>query len=112
MNTMRLFFLALTAAAFLQPAAAHNPDYSHDSCSGLFPDGSPIPEWFSDTASVAAGRKIKEYRLTDYNIFPDGRLHTTEIQALIDYAAAIDCSLPESHVRGLVTRNVRLTLVK
>ena len=85
---MRLFFLALTAAAFLQPAAAHNPDYSHDSCSGLFPDGSPIPEWFSDTASVAAGRKIKEYRLTDYNIFPDGRLHTREIQALIDYAAA------------------------
>lgn len=53
-----------------------------------FPDGTEIPEWFRQTASVDIESLGKKYVLTDYEIFADGRLHTEEIQALIDQAAA------------------------
>lgn len=53
-----------------------------------FPDGTEIPEWFRQTASVDIESLGKKYVLTDYEIFADGRLHTEEIQALIDEAAA------------------------
>lgn len=53
-----------------------------------FPDGTEIPEWFRQTASVDIESLGKKYVLTDYEIFADGRLHTEEIQALIDEASA------------------------
>lgn len=53
-----------------------------------FPDGTPIPEWFSQNQSVDINKLGKKYVLTEYDIFADGRLHTEEIQALIDEAAA------------------------
>ena len=54
----------------------------------LFPDGTEIPEWFRQNEPVNIEKLGKKYVLTDYEIFADGRLHTTEIQALIDKAAA------------------------
>ncbi len=54
----------------------------------LFPDGTEIPEWFRQNAPVNIEKLGKQYVLTDYEIFADGRLHTEEIQALIDKAAA------------------------
>ena len=54
----------------------------------LFPDGTEIPEWFRQNESVNIENIGKQYVLTDYEIFADGRLHTEEIQALIDKAAA------------------------
>ena len=54
----------------------------------LFPDGTEIPEWFRQNESVNIENLGKQYVLTDYEIFADGRLHTEEIQALIDKAAA------------------------
>ena len=54
----------------------------------LFPDGTEIPEWFCQNESVNIENLGKQYVLTDYEIFADGRLHTEEIQALIDKAAA------------------------
>lgn len=53
----------------------------------LFPDGTEIPQWFKDTQSVDLSKLGKQYKLTDYRIFADGRIHTEEIQALIDKAA-------------------------
>ena len=54
----------------------------------LFPDGTEIPEWFRQNEPVNIEKLGKKYVLTDYEIFADGRLHTAEIQALIDKAAA------------------------
>ena len=53
-----------------------------------FPDGTEIPEWFRQNETVDIEKFGKKYVLTDYEIFADGRLHTEEIQALIDKAAA------------------------
>lgn len=53
-----------------------------------FPDGTEIPEWFRQNESVDIEKLGKKYVLTDHEIFADGRLHTEEIQALIDKAAA------------------------
>ncbi len=54
----------------------------------LFPDGSEVPEWFRNIDPVKLEGLGQQYKLTDYRIFADGRVHTTEIQALIDKAAA------------------------
>lgn len=52
-----------------------------------FPDGMEIPEWFRQNEPVNLQNLGKKYVLTDYEIFADGRIHTEEIQALIDKAA-------------------------
>lgn len=52
-----------------------------------FPDGTEIPEWFRQNDPVNVKNLGKKYVLTDYEIFADGRIHTEEIQALIDKAA-------------------------
>ena len=52
-----------------------------------FPDGTEIPEWFRQNEPVDLQNLGKKYVLTDYEIFADGRIHTEEIQALIDKAA-------------------------
>ncbi len=53
----------------------------------FFPDGTPIDEWFYDTAIPTLDELGRQYVLTQYNIFDDGKIHTKEIQALIDMAA-------------------------
>lgn len=53
----------------------------------LWPDGTVVDEWFHETSSVDITKLGKQYKLTDYRIFADGRVHTQEIQALIDKAA-------------------------
>lgn len=52
----------------------------------FFPDGTPIDSWFYDTAVPSLEEMGKQYVLTDYNIFDDGRIYTKELQALIDLA--------------------------
>ena len=54
----------------------------------VFPDGTPIPDWFKTAEPTDISTLGQQYMLTDYNILPDGRVHTAEIQALIDKAAA------------------------
>ena len=54
----------------------------------LFPDGTEVPAWFHDVTPVDLSALGQQYKLTDYGIFSDGRVHTAEIQALIDKAAA------------------------
>lgn len=52
----------------------------------FFPDGTPIPEWFYDTTIPELKDMGTQYILTQYNILDDGKIHTQEIQALIDTA--------------------------
>lgn len=52
-----------------------------------FPDGTPIDGWFYDTNVPSLDKLGKQYVLTSYGILDDGKLHTKEIQALIDLAA-------------------------
>lgn len=51
----------------------------------FFPDGTPIDDWFYDTR--VPEELGKRYVLTEHNILSDGRVHTAEIQSLIDDAA-------------------------
>lgn len=53
----------------------------------IFPDGTPIDEWFYDTRIPELCELGQQYVLTDYEIFDDGKIHTEEIQGLIDTAA-------------------------
>ena len=53
-----------------------------------FPDGTPIPAWFSDTAVVALNTLGKKYRVTDHGVKNDSTVvQTGNIQAVIDKAA-------------------------
>lgn len=53
----------------------------------FFPDGTMIDEWFYDTRIPDLEELGKQYVLTQYHILDDGRIHTQEIQKLIDMAA-------------------------
>lgn len=56
-----------------------------------FPDGTPIPAWFSDTTKVDVNRLGKQYVVTDYGVKCDSALLQTEaLQAVIDLAAKND----------------------
>lgn len=54
----------------------------------LWPDGTEIAEWFKDTSPVDVSKLGKQYRVTNYGVVNDGRIHTQEFQALIDKVAA------------------------
>lgn len=52
-----------------------------------FPDGTPIDKWFYEFDTPTLADLGKQYILTDYNIFDDGKVYTKEIQKVIDLAA-------------------------
>ena len=53
----------------------------------LFPDGTPIPEWFRDTTPTDISTLGKPYTITDYGVSSDSTLvQTKAIQAVIDTA--------------------------
>lgn len=54
----------------------------------LFPDGSPIPAWFSENKPTEIQQLGTQFRLTDFDIVNDSTiLQTEKIQAIIDRAA-------------------------
>lgn len=53
-----------------------------------FPDGTKIDGWFYETEVPALSQLGRQYVLTEHGILDDGRLHTEEIQKLIDQAYA------------------------
>lgn len=54
-----------------------------------FPDGTtPVDEWFYHTEIPELSGLGKPYRLTEHGILDDGKIHTKEIQELIDRAAS------------------------
>ncbi len=52
-----------------------------------WPDGTEIGDWFRQTTPVDITTLGKTYRVTDYGVVNDGKLHTAEMQALIDKVA-------------------------
>ena len=53
----------------------------------VFPDGTPVPEWFSQTEPTNINSLGKHYRITDYGVINDSAVIQTEtIQAIIDKA--------------------------
>ncbi len=53
----------------------------------FFPDGTVIDDWFYDTRVPALEELGRQYVLTQYGIFDDGKVHTREFQWLIDLVA-------------------------
>ena len=53
----------------------------------FFPDGTPIDEWFYETSVPELSELGRQYVLTDYDICDDGKVHTKELQSLIETAA-------------------------
>jgi len=54
----------------------------------VFPDGTPVPEWFWQTTATDINKLGKQYRITDYGVGLDSNIvQTTTIQAVIDQAA-------------------------
>jgi len=62
-------------------------------CSGgkaqdLFPDGTPIPEWFRDTSKVTPADLGRQFLLTDFGVVADSTIiQTAAIQKVIDTAS-------------------------
>ncbi len=54
----------------------------------VFPDGTPIPDWFRQNQRTDITKLGKHYRITDFNVANDStRIQTQLIQAVIDKAA-------------------------
>lgn len=52
-----------------------------------FPDGTPVPAWFSDTVKVDVGKLGRKYVITDYGVGNDSTVvQTAAIQGVIDRA--------------------------
>ena len=49
-----------------------------------WPDGTEISEWFHDNSRVNLSELGKQYLITDWGIVNDGKIHTKELQNLID----------------------------
>lgn len=54
----------------------------------IFPDGTPVEDWFYDVEIPELKELGRQYVLTQHHIFDDGKVYTKQIQALIDTAAA------------------------
>lgn len=78
------FFITLSLALLCTASFARQKKVAE-----FFPDGTPIPEWFSDTARVDIEVLGRKYVITDYGVKNDSMLlQTGQIQAVIDRAAA------------------------
>lgn len=53
----------------------------------LWPDGTEISDWFRDVTPVDVSKLGKQYKVTDWGVVNDGRIHTKEFQDLIDKVA-------------------------
>ena len=70
-------------------ALACMASYGKKKSEGVFPDGTPIPEWFSDTAKVDVDKLGTKYVITEHGVKNDSTvIQTEQIQAVIDKAAA------------------------
>lgn len=55
----------------------------------LFPDGTPVSDWFKENTPTNISKLGKRYAITDYNVIKDSTvIQTQQIQAVIDKAFA------------------------
>lgn len=74
---MKLFFLLLAVALGLNLSAQD-----------MFPDGTPIPEWFRQNRATDIKSLGKAYNITEYGVLNDSTtLQTEKIQVIIDKAS-------------------------
>ena len=52
--------------------------------SDIFPDGTPVDNWFHNSSTPELTELGKQYIITDYDIHDDGRIYTDNFQKLID----------------------------
>jgi len=79
----KLFFLFVALLFLVDKLSAQKPT------SSLFPDGTPMGNWFTTVKKVSLGQLGKAYRITDFGVKQDSNLVQTEaIQKVIDSAAA------------------------
>ena len=71
---MKKLFLLMLGCAMVAAASARKPKVRLE----LFPDGTPISTWFSDTSRVDVNSLGKKYALTDYGVKTDSNLVQTE----------------------------------
>lgn len=74
-SLLLIFFVLPTASQ-----AAPKPE--------LWPDGTAMDSWFHEVPETVGNGDSKQYRLDSCGIVPDTALHTMDIQAVIDSAAA------------------------
>ena len=76
--------MPLLIALFVIPASAK----PRKKAPALFPDGTHIPAWFSDTTKVDVNTLGQQYVITDFGVKNDSTMVQTEaIQHVIDLAA-------------------------
>ena len=81
---MNKYLMPLLIALFVIPASAK----PRKKAPALFPDGTPIPAWFSDTTKVDVNTLGQQYVITDFGVKNDSTMVQTEaIQHVIDLAA-------------------------
>ncbi|MEO5910737.1 MAG: glycosyl hydrolase family 28-related protein, partial [Pelobium sp.] len=62
--------------------------FAQKSNSDLFPDGTKIPDWFTNVTKVELKDLGKQYILTDFGVLNDSTIiQTAKIQKVIDQAA-------------------------
>lgn len=82
---MKKVLLVLFGISMMLPAMAQQKEETQN----IFPDGTPIPEWFLQSAPVSLDSLGKKYHLSDYGLVSDpNTVQTGKIQAIIDEAAA------------------------
>ena len=86
-NLMRKLFLAFLLVLVAVSSGAKG---KKKSAVPTFPDGTPIPAWFSDTTRVDMAMAGRQYVITDYGVRADDTLtvQTAAIQRVIDLAAS------------------------
>ena len=73
-------FICLFTVVYINSAFGQTKD--------VFPDGTPIPEWFREIEPANINKLGKHYRITDYNVLIDSTiLQTEKIQAVINEAS-------------------------
>jgi len=81
-NARRLWVCVVCTFSFSQHT------FSQDPGGNLFPDGSRISSWFSDTAKISLSQLGQQFIITNYGARPDSTvIQTTAIQNAIDAAA-------------------------
>ncbi|MGD9929381.1 MAG: glycoside hydrolase family 28 protein [Mangrovibacterium sp.] len=83
---MRIYKVLIGAyVLMIHIVCSGNVHRSNDEDKALFPDGTPIPEWFSKTEMVDVDSLGKKYVITDYGVKNDSEsVQTIEIQHVID----------------------------
>ena len=81
MNVKTIFFVALIHLSGLQALMGSGTQ------TDLFPDGTPVPDWFRQIEPVDINKSGKLYRITEYGVANDSMVvQTLQIQAVINKA--------------------------